>query len=317
MVIKKIKHKVANRLNNLIKQTNWWKNKFVFTRQFVSNAGYRKMFVRNLKVVNVGSNPARFAFFYEDVLGENWSTGPQGLNMDFEILKYRHSFLNESGYVLLPLVVFSSVSEYLNQKPEWRNYEYYLRYMEVLDNKQINNLPCALDVKGYYRSPLRYNRKAWKFLINDVEPDKRLEIVEQPMMLSDLINHADKTISGWKSEFDIKLLSTSLPEHLKKPMAESATIMRNMIDFLIERNITPVIVLPPITKVLFDKFPTSFWKTYIYDFIQMVDRPMVKVLDYTHNEKWQDSSLYFNSLFMNMRGRKLFTKQVLIDIGLL
>ena len=29
-------------LNWLLKKTNWWKNQFVFTHQFISNQGYRK-----------------------------------------------------------------------------------------------------------------------------------------------------------------------------------------------------------------------------------------------------------------------------------
>ena len=51
-------------LNWLLKKTNWWKNQFVFTHQFISNQGYRKNLTRNIEIVNVGSNPARFAFDY-------------------------------------------------------------------------------------------------------------------------------------------------------------------------------------------------------------------------------------------------------------
>lgn len=38
-------------------------------------------------IVNLGSNPARFAFFYENVNGANLSTGTQDLYMDLCILK--------------------------------------------------------------------------------------------------------------------------------------------------------------------------------------------------------------------------------------
>jgi hypothetical protein len=74
-------------LNKAVKRTNWYKNIFIFTTQFVSNAGYRDDLQRNYDIINLGSNPARFAFFYESVLGQNWSTGTQGLVEDLKILK--------------------------------------------------------------------------------------------------------------------------------------------------------------------------------------------------------------------------------------
>lgn len=312
---KKIKRYFVKRLNALIKQTNWWRNKFVFTNQFVSNSGYRNNHVRNLQIVNVGSNPARFCFFYENVLGQNWSTGTQGLRMSYEILRFHHSYLTDNATVLLPMVPFSFLSEYLNEKGVW-NYEYYLKYTTVLDPSQINNIPCAKDIWGFLHSPIRYNRRAWKYLINDVEPDRRLEITEQHMMLADLEHDADMFMAGWKAEFDIKDLSTPLPEHLKEAMDESVAVLAEMIDFLLEREYRPVIVLPPMTSVLYKRFPASFWQTYIYDGLKKLNRPNVPVLDYLADEKWSNPEWYFNSLFMNLRGRKVFTKQVLKDVGL-
>ncbi len=70
-------------LNKLIRHTNWWNNQFVGIRQFVSNAGYRDNIIRNYYIVNLGSNPARFAFFYEGIKGQSWATGSQGHDMDY------------------------------------------------------------------------------------------------------------------------------------------------------------------------------------------------------------------------------------------
>ena len=90
-----------------IEKTNWWKNQFVFTHQFISNQGYRKNLTRNIEIVNVGSNPARFAFDYDKlILGANWSTGNQGLDMDYQLLRFYHSFMKEGATVLIPIVPF-------------------------------------------------------------------------------------------------------------------------------------------------------------------------------------------------------------------
>ena len=51
--------------NKLLKKTGWWKNQFLATAQFDLHG-------REVKydVVNLGSNPSRFAFFYENI-GKN------------------------------------------------------------------------------------------------------------------------------------------------------------------------------------------------------------------------------------------------------
>lgn len=310
MVIYMSKLDIKTKLNAYIRQTNWWKNRFVFASQFDIDIASKYI------IVNVGSNAARFCFFYENVLGQNWSSGTQGLNMDYEILKTYHSCLLNSAIVLLPLCPFSLVAEYFENKSDKRNYDTYLKYSRILNPSQINALPFGKDIWGFLQSPIRYNRKAWKYLINDVEPDRRLEITDQHMMLTDLMQDAERFMTNWKAEFDITDLSTPLPEHLKEAMDKSVAVLTEMIDFLVEREYRPVIVLPPMTYVLYKHFPISFWQTYIYDGIKKLNRPNIQVLDYTADEKWSNSELYFNSLFMNLRGRKAFTKQVLKDVGL-
>jgi hypothetical protein len=145
-------------LNKLLQTTNWYKNNFIYTKQFVSNVGYRKDTQRNYEIVNVGSNPARFAFFYENVLGQNWSTGTQGLNMDLEILKYFHSYLKDGGVVLLPVVAFSSVSGYLTD-----TLPYMSKFASILNEHQINILPRGKDARIWMKYPLFYNWKLIRF----------------------------------------------------------------------------------------------------------------------------------------------------------
>ena len=106
-------------LNKMLKHTNWWRNQYLATEQFVSNAGYRDNIIRNYDIANLGSNPAHFAFFYEDVKGQSWATGSQGQDMDFEVLKYFHSYLREGGTVLIPIMPFTAISPFLKERPEY------------------------------------------------------------------------------------------------------------------------------------------------------------------------------------------------------
>ncbi len=303
-------------LNNRIKRTIWWKNKFVYTDQFEKclNRIYENK--PKLQIVNVGSNPARFCFFYENVYGENWSTGAQGHDMDFEIIKKYYRCLEKNAIVLIPLVPFSFVSEYLNDKPEYRNGESYLKFTTILDEEQLASLPWYNEMKEYNANPRKLKRNAWKFILRDIKPDRRIEITDQLMMRCDLEADSEMFMDYWQREFDIEDFGASLPLHLKKAYDDSIEVIRKIIDFCIEHDIRPVLVVPPMTQVLYNKFPSEFWKTYVTDGIVKLNRPDVPVFNYLYDKKWQAVDLYFNSLFMNLRGRKLFTKQVLKDVGL-
>lgn len=303
-------------LNYLVKKTNWWNNKFYYTKKFCTNAGYRTYLVRNLEMVNVGSNPALFAFNYENILGENWSTGTQGLNMDFEILKYRHSFLKKGAYVLIPFVLFSSISEYLNTKSEYRSVDYYVKYLKILDSQQILNLPKWKDVLQYNKYPLWYNFKSIKYLIRDVEPIQSKNIASQTLSLAEMQYNADSFILGWKKEFDIRNLKLSLNKTLQDAMKNTAKIVADMVDFLEERSYKPVFVFPPMSEALYQKIPHQAIQHYVYDFIKLINRPQVTFLDYINCSDLRKNEYFFNSLFMNLEGRRVFSRQILKDLKL-
>lgn len=305
-------------LSKAIKHTNWYNNNFLYTKQMCSNAGYRNYLVRNLDIVNVGSNPARFAFHYDDILGENWSTGNQGKDMDFEILKFRHSFIKKGGVVLLPIVPFSSVAGFLKKyKPEYLGVKYYAKFAHTLDFRQANKIPECREARKWIANPLQYNWRDVKYLFFDELPDIRLSISDMPLMYPQLVEDARRIMESWLKEFNLNSIHDDLSAELKYGFDNSVTIMQEMIDFLEERDLKPVIVLTPMSKPLQEMFPEDAKKRFIYDFIDTIDRPEVKFLDYSIVEELQDPQLYFNSLFLNLRGRKFFTKRVLNDLGLL
>ncbi len=302
-------------LNKAVKHTNWYKNVFVYTKQMCSNAGYRDYLIRNLDVVNVGSNPARFAFHYDGVLGENWSTGNQGKEMDLEILKFRHSFIKRGGIVLLPIVPFSSVAGFLKKyKPEYLGIKYYAKFAQTLDHGQASKIPECKDAFRWIKYPLFFEPSSLRYLLFDVQPDNRLSICDQPLMMPQLIEDARHMMESWLKEFNLKTLNDSLSNELKEGIDNSVVKMQEIIDFLTDRELKPVIVLPPMAKPLQDYFTLPVKHRFIYNFIERIDRPNVPFLDYSNEKDLQDPQMYFTSLFMNLRGRKLFTRRVLKDL---
>lgn len=301
-------------LNESLKHTNWYKNIFIYTNQMCSNLGYRDYLVRNLDIVNVGSNPARFAFHYGAVLGENWSTGNQGLDMDFEIIKYRHSFIKKGGVVLLPLVAFSGVSGYLKNKPQYNGTRYYAKFAKTLDPMQASLIPEVSNANKMVRFPLLVEPKAIRYLILDEQPDNRLMIDNMPLMYPQLLEDARHMMESWLKEFDMKSIDAPLSEELKKGMDISVRTIKEIINFLVERELKPVIILTPMSEPLQNYFTEDVKRKLIYDFVEKINRPDVQFLDYSNDKDLQNPELYFNCLFMNLHGRKLFTKRVLNDL---
>ena len=306
--------------NRLVKKTNWYRNIFIYTNQFVTNKGYRNDLQRNYDIVNLGSNPALFAFFYENVKGQNWATGSQGPEMDLQILRYYHSYIKEGGVVLIPIVAFSSCSTYLTHyKPNFYGMSYYARFAKVLeDGLQARTcIPNYKKVRRWMKYPLMYSFRTVRYLIKDVEPDSRHLIVEQPMSLLELNNDAGKWIHGWMKEFDILDLNAPLDERMEKCHEECADQFAAIVDFCKERQLKPVLVFPPISSVLASRFSRQARETYIYSFVCRVQkRTPVEFLDYMDCEEFSSPQHYFNSFFLNLRGRKLFTHRVLKDLGL-
>lgn len=304
-------------INGALKHTNWYRNVLVYTNQMCSNKGYRDYLIRNIEVANVGSNPARFAFHYDTILGENWSTGNQGLDWDFEILKFRHSFIKRGGYVLLPIMPFSSISGYLRlYKSNEMGMEYYAKFAHTLDRRQASKIPECRTAFKWLKYPFLVKPKAIKYLFFDQQPDNRLQISEQPMMMPQLIEDSRHRIDGWLKEFKLKSLNDSFSPELMEGFSVSVKKMQEIVDFLEERELKPVLILTPMSAPLQQYFTPDINKRFVYDFIEAIDRPSARFLDYSNAEQFQNPSLYFNSLFMNLRGRKLFTRKVLEDLGL-
>ncbi|MEG2340933.1 MAG: hypothetical protein RSA53_11010 [Odoribacter sp.] len=299
-------------LNFCVKKTNWYKNYFQYIGQFVSNDAYRDDLIRNYEIVNLGSNPARFAFMYNHILGQNWSTGTQSLNYDFRLLKYYHSYLINGGVVLIPLVVFSSCyTDNLNDEVN-----YHIKFNRIL--------PASLKFKNNIRERLGLRFpissapiEALKVLLKDKPIDLSLLTECQPMDKKALMMDAENWLKGWKKEFNITDLEAPLTADNMARRCENINILREMIDFCLERGMKPVLVIPPMTHYLSMKFSESFRQNYIYSFVNESNIQNVPFLDYMSDERFSDPEFYFNSFFLNRKGRELFTKQVLKDLKLI
>ena len=306
-------------LNNLLYKTEWYKSFFldVDHETYPDNTWYRNHDERNYDVVNLGSSGGKWAFDYAEtgIKGMNWAQQPQTLLEDFNLLRHYHSILRKGGYVLITIMPFTG----LNKQTGIRDAMKYLK----IDTQGEPIQPYMFnEARRYAEYPILFKKPAVKalirFLLGKDKPsiNNMPNMEYNPMSEAELRQDAVRWMSGWKRQFAIDDFEAPLTEQNRKGREYRIGLMRQMIDFCIERDYQPVYVIPPVTEYLANEFTPKFRDIYIYDFLKQVDRE-IPLLDYSQDKPLMDKGLYFNSFFMNLRGRKLFTKRVLKDLKLI
>lgn len=54
----------------------------------------------------------------------------------------------------------------------------------------------------------------------------------------------------------------------------------------------------------------------IYDFVNAANKKIVRFLDYMFDDRFSNPELFNGSFFLNMNARKIFTDQVVRDLGI-
>ena len=301
-------------LNKLYKKTNHYNNQFVDVRKFTGNQAFTLDIPHDLDIVNLGSNQPKFAFDYTGagVKGMNWAVGPQTLEYDFMILKKFHSFLKEGAFVVIPicplkmfLYKFSNVSSVV-------------KYYGCFDKDIIPDYD-ETQYKHDFRFPLIWHHKRIRFLLKDVQPDKRMELTYNPMSEDQIQYDADYWIDGcWNKEFSIDICNmSSLSDLNKKSIQTNISILRDMIMFCIERSYRPVIVYLPVTEPLVSKFSDEFVDRFIKAYVsEAISGLGIPVYDYMKDRRFQKNEYYINSFFMNRVGARFFTEEFMKDLKL-
>lgn len=257
----------------------------------------------NLEIVNTGSNHAYYGFNYGSRKCFNFASGAQSLNYDYKILKQYSNNLNGGCKVLIVLAPLSfGFVDYKNDSSNSRYY-FFMDKDKTLNYSRLKNflyvdMPILKSWKNFIRIFLR--KKEIKSIINT--PDN----AEKEALLR---------INGWKKQFNLKnLLDKKSASYLKDEFENVKTILLDMIEFSLEHNWRPIIVIPPASVFLTKKISDEFMKEVLYDNIRFLKDKQIPILDYWKDDRLNDYKLYINSDFLNEKGSKLFTEIVLEDI---
>lgn len=129
---------------------------------------------------------------------------------------------------------------------------------------------------------------------------------------------AERWIKGWKHEFALSDFSQPLSLINKDGVNDAAEILNDMISFCKERDIKPVLVLPPMYHTLASKFDINARKVLLDDLLKTLDDKTVKFINYMDDSRFShDITLFQDSFLLNKKGAKMFTKIVLRELGLI
>ena len=318
-IFRKLKHVALIPLKILSKPiyiTEWYKSFFVGAdgETYPDNYWYRKHDERNFDLINLGSSGGKWAFDYSglDIKAMNWAQQPQTLLEDFNLLRNYHSILKKGGFVLITIMPFTG----LNKSTGVRDA---MKYLKIHAHEPIQPVEIK-KARLYTQYPILMGKPAIKAVIkhwlgkeNVANVKKKTDVENNPMSDIQLDADAKRWIDGWKKQFSIENFEVPLTEVNQKGREYRIKLMRELIDFCIERTYKPVYVIPPVTKHLSQYYTPKFEETYVYGFLKSVDRNIL-LLDYSKNESLQKDDLFFNSFFLNKKGRNIFTEQVITDL---
>ena len=302
-----LKKKIASKLNGAIRRTHWFNDElFPDCRKFWNYNTF------NTDVINLGSTSGYYAFDYEGlpIKGGNFALRHNPLSGDQAILKNYFGYLNPKGsHVIIPLCVFSSLAgsyDFMEDRFYTLIYPSSIPHFSYRRQQQI---------KAIVASPIR-RFPLWSFyteLRAQLRGTGHSTLTEEQMKAD-----AERWIKGWKHEFALSDFSQPLSLINKDGVNDAAEILNDIISFCKERNIKPVIMIPPMYHTSAEKFDEKARQLFVYDLIEKIEDKTVPFHNYMDDSRFsRDSSLFMNSFFLNKKGAKKFTRIALTDIGLL
>lgn len=289
-------NKLIRVINKVVRHTDWYNNDYW---NGVTKFWYNVRF--NTDVVNLGSGAAVHAFSYEnaDCKGCNWALAPQSLVHDFNILKNYFSYIREGGVVIITICPFSCLkSEYGKE----HNFKYYtILHPATIIDFDDNERTKALLVKNnpFKEMPVHCIKCTAKEIAR-----KTKRIVFPKSNKPSLKMTADAMFNGWKRQFGISDINAELSEkHLNEQRSRRETL-DEIISFCKERDLNPVVVIPPMHGSLTAYFTSAFIDHYVNRFLEGIDAPI-------YNSMYSDDIMtdedFSSALFLSHEGAKKYT----------
>lgn len=291
-------------LNFLYLRTNHSRNFFENADKFV--AGVPK----GLHMVATGTSYTKYDIDFSLAADKfNFGVAPQSLQYDYKILRQYQKNMVENCIVLIVLcpLLFGKIEF----EDDVSNYKYY----KFLKPKYILNFRWRTYV-SHILFPLLATPRLVRYIRRDVKYANLMELgaIDEKRLKQE----ADEREKGWCGQFSLSnLKEVNVSEEQKAIFRKERGLLEEMLSFCSRKGFRPILVIPPVSGELAGRFSKEFLDVYLYDNVKKVQDKAKGVLDYWNVEEFRDYHLYFNSDFMNKKGRQLFTERLMKDIAAL
>lgn len=295
-----ILRKIFRKVNGLLRRS-YWVNEVVFPdcKKFWNHNTY------GLELVNLGSSSAKYGFNYDgvDIKAANWAMAPQTFVGDYAILSNYSSYLKPGATILISFCPFSSLGGGNDDLAD--KYYTVVRPISIL-HASLRRRDAVMDIKS---KPLKYYPLF--ALIGEI---KRLFGLKQ-QVCKDFERDANRWINSWKKEFSLYNLHDPFALINQDRFNDSVESLQKLLVFCKSHGYKAVLVLPPMTKHLSQKFDNLSRQQLIYNFIEQSNIINAPILDYIDHEKFSNDIFFRNAYLLNEKGAKEFTNTVLIDLS--
>lgn len=278
-----------------------YKNTEAYAAKFGEVAKFKRV-PANLEMANLGSNHAKYGFNYDGlgVNGFNFALGPQYPWYDLALLKTYARHLKKGCHVLivLPAAIFCCGDNC------WETDKYY----HFLPRGRIKDFSWRKKIGAIF--PLLAHPGQVRRLLKDIPSESPVENTPA---------HCEKEAiarrDGWIKQFGLRdMVSANFSEDHLRNFEKAVALVSQMIDFCRENGFRPVLVIPPASAALQKIMGEEFLRVALYENIRKANVGHAPVLDYLHDARFSDPSLYLNSDFLNNSGAVLFTRAVYDDL---
>lgn len=289
-------NKIYRIINYIIKKSYWYFQYWQGSSKFW-NVPF------DLDFVNLGSSLAFFNFDYENKNGMNWALPKQSLDYDFKILKNYFSYLKKDAVVIISIDLFSFVS------PEY-NKLLNLRYYTILHPATINNFEDTERTKAYKirQNPFKimplycmraFAKEIFEFIIYTFHfICKRY----------DFRKSAEALIDVYKKQVGKGFFSTSLSDSEINGIKCSRQTIEDIVCFCTERDLKPVIAIPPVHSSLLNQLDTELIDKTFCCFFNGINVP---IYNYLYSKDFNSDELFSSILCLNKKGSLKFTDDLL------
>ncbi len=280
-----------------------------------------------IQIGNFGTSHGRLGFDYSDWQEEfitfNFALTAQTLSYDYRILQQYIDRFAENGTVFIP-ISYISFGWDEEARPDFKSKNE--RYYSFLESKYIKDYDWITDIGLKHFLPLLY------------EPDKVISNIRKSLEKKAAGSEADHTDEEQEfsetqtedGEEDLRQLSD--PNRRFKESAErkrevhylvdengdltvreeELSALYGIIDLCREHHLRPILITTPFRREYNDVFDEKFYRQFYAVIDTVCQDEAVEYYDYSHDERFIDSTEYFNDAdHLSPEGAVVFTDMVI------